>query len=54
MGRQRNNNRNYTYNTYDASPEAEDIISLIPAGAGEYGALRHTSRSGRGRAERDI
>ena len=36
MRRQRNNSRNYTYNTYDVPPEAEDIISLIPAGAWEY------------------
>lgn len=34
MGRQRNNNRNYAYNTYDAPPE--DIVSLIPAATGEY------------------
>lgn len=36
MRRQKINNRNYTHSTYDAPPEAEDIISLIPVGAGEY------------------
>ena len=35
MRRQRTSNRNYAYNAYDA-PSEEDIISLIPAGAGEY------------------
>ena len=35
MRRQENGNRNFTYGTYDTSSE-EDIISPIPAGAGEY------------------
>lgn len=33
MGKQRTCNRNFAYSTYDAPPE--DIVSLIPAGAGE-------------------
>lgn len=34
MGKQRTCNRNFAYGTYDAP--TEDIISLIPADAGEY------------------
>lgn len=34
MKTQRTSNRNFVYNTYDIPPE--DIISLIPAGAGEF------------------
>ncbi len=34
MGKQRTCNRNFAYSTYDAP--TEDIISLIPADAGEY------------------